>query len=171
MKDTSKIRQLPEAVQRELNLRIQRGQGAPGILAWLSELPEARAALAAIGAKPVIPQNLYKYRHSAAYLRWETEQEAAAAEAVEIDLAGRFAAAYLRKLYPAEVVRAIGELVAPAGSGPAPICLTDIPLGLEAPRVAADKLKSLFPPRCITRLAAYLLDTQPNGHPATQTTR
>jgi len=70
-----KIARLPRNVQDELNHRLENGETAGVILAWLNALPAVQAALAAeFHASPVNGQNLSNWRKGG-YQDWLKQQE------------------------------------------------------------------------------------------------
>jgi len=89
-----KIARLPKAVRDELNRRLQDGQLAAPLVAWLNGLPEVQAALTQTGAEPIREQNLSEWRKGG-YRDWLATQEALelaarlAEDAVELNVAGR----------------------------------------------------------------------------------
>ncbi|HEX4122467.1 MAG TPA: hypothetical protein VH619_17770 [Verrucomicrobiae bacterium] len=59
-----KIARLPSNIREELNIRLDDGQEAGEILAWLNALPQVREILANhFEGSPVSPQNLSAWRH------------------------------------------------------------------------------------------------------------
>jgi hypothetical protein len=73
---TGKIARLPHAIRDRLNQRLQDGEKARSLVAWLNSSPEVQAILAAdFGAKPIRPQNLSEWRHGG-YRDWLHHQQA-----------------------------------------------------------------------------------------------
>jgi hypothetical protein len=73
---TGKIARLPHAIRDQLNQRLQDGEKARSLVAWLNSSPEVQAILAAdFGAKPIRPQNLSEWRHGG-YRDWLHHQQA-----------------------------------------------------------------------------------------------
>jgi hypothetical protein len=58
-----KIARLPHDVREELNVRLERSEPSPQLLAWLNALPAVRAFVQReFGGKPVSKQNLSQWR-------------------------------------------------------------------------------------------------------------
>jgi hypothetical protein len=72
MTRNGKIARLPLALRQQLNLRLQNGELAQDLLAWLNQLPEVQAILAAhFAAKPIDESNLSHWKQGG-YLDKET---------------------------------------------------------------------------------------------------
>ena len=73
-----KIGRLPRAIQEQVNLRLENGEKARTLVAWLNALPEVQAMLAAeFGGKPIREQNLSEWRKYG-YKQWLWHQQALA---------------------------------------------------------------------------------------------
>src|SRR5271154_3929051 len=78
-----KIARLPLAIRQQLNQRLQDGQQARLLVAWLNALPEVQAVLSAeFNGKPIAACNLSRWKKGG-YQGWQKEQDARAA-AVEM---------------------------------------------------------------------------------------
>jgi len=78
-----KIARLPLAIRQQLNQRLQDGQQARLLVAWLNALPEVQAVLSAeFKGKPIAACNLSRWKKGG-YQGWQKEQDARAA-AVEM---------------------------------------------------------------------------------------
>ena len=72
---TGKIARLPRAVRDQLNQRLDDGQPAKQLVAWLNSLPEVQAVLAAeFHAHPVTEGNLTHWRHGG-FADWQRLQD------------------------------------------------------------------------------------------------
>ena len=70
-----KIARLPREIREQLNRRLQDGEQGKQLVAWLNELPEARAVMAAeFGGKPLREQNISEWRKGG-YPEWQARQE------------------------------------------------------------------------------------------------
>jgi hypothetical protein len=70
-----KIARLPKALRDQLNRRLQDGEAARPLLAWLKGLPEVQALLATeFAGRPLRPQNLSEWRQGG-YRDWLAQQE------------------------------------------------------------------------------------------------
>jgi len=70
-----KIARLPHPVREELNLRLERSQQSPQLLAWLNALPEAQELVRnEFGGEPVSKHNLSQWRRGG-YLDWLTKRD------------------------------------------------------------------------------------------------
>ena len=90
-----KIARLPKTVREEFNRRLENGEPAGPLVAWLNGLPEVLAVLAAeFKAQPIRPQNVSEWRKGG-YRDWLAQQEALALaqqlgeDAVELKADGR----------------------------------------------------------------------------------
>ena len=90
-----KIARLPKTVREEFNRRLENGEPAGPLVAWLNGLPEVLAVLAAeFGGKPIREQNISEWRKGG-YRDWLAQQEALALaqqlaeDAVELKADGR----------------------------------------------------------------------------------
>ena len=71
-----KIARLPRTVRAELNQRLENGEPAKLLVAWLNGLPEVQALVAAeFGGKAIREQNLSEWRKGG-YRDWLVQQEA-----------------------------------------------------------------------------------------------
>ncbi len=120
-----KIARLPKAVRDELNRRLENGELASRLVAWLNDRPDVRAVLAAeFAGQPINEQNLTAWRQGG-YLDWLRNQEACAwartyAEEAQA-LAGEAGEGPLSELLSAPVALALGRLLreaAEAGDDP-----------------------------------------------------
>ena len=78
MNDTpkGKIGRLPKAVQEQVNCRLEAGEKARPLVAWLYALPEVQAVLAAeFAGQPIREQNLSQWRQRG-YQQWLGRQQA-----------------------------------------------------------------------------------------------
>jgi bacterioferritin (cytochrome b1) len=83
MTRNGKIARLPLAIRQQLNQRLQDGQKARQLVAWLNGLPEVQAVLSTeFSGKPIAACNLTRWKKGG-YQGWEKEQDARAA-AVEM---------------------------------------------------------------------------------------
>ena len=65
-----KIGRLPKAIQEQVNRRLEQGERARTLVAWLNAQPEVQAVLAAeFAGKPVREQNLSAWRKNG-YQKW-----------------------------------------------------------------------------------------------------
>ena len=65
-----KIGRLPQAIQDQVNRRLEQGEKARTLVAWLNVLPEVQAVLAAeFAGKPIREQNLSAWRKNG-YQKW-----------------------------------------------------------------------------------------------------
>jgi hypothetical protein len=70
-----KIARLPKVLRDQLNRRLQDGEAARSLLAWLNGLPEVRALLAAeFAGRALRPQNLSEWRRGG-YRDWLAQRE------------------------------------------------------------------------------------------------
>jgi hypothetical protein len=70
-----KIARLPNPVREELNLRMERSEPSPQLLAWLNALPEVREFVQReFGGKPVSKHNLSQWRRGG-FQDWLTRRE------------------------------------------------------------------------------------------------
>jgi hypothetical protein len=70
-----KIARLPHEVREELNLRLERSEPSPRLLAWLNALPEVREFVRRdFGGEPVSKHNLSQWRLGG-YQDWLTRQD------------------------------------------------------------------------------------------------
>jgi len=77
-----KIARLPLAMRQELNRRLDEGEQAKKLVAWLNGLPEVQTIVAAeFGGKAIRAQNLSEWKQGG-YLDWKAQQEA-------LEIAGR----------------------------------------------------------------------------------
>ena len=77
-----KIARLPLAMRQELNRRLDEGEQAKKLVAWLNGLPEVQTIVAAeFGGKAIRAQNLSEWKQGG-YLDWKAQQEA-------MEIAGR----------------------------------------------------------------------------------
>ena len=75
---TGKIARLPRHLRDQLNRRLENGEQAKPLAAWLNSLPEVQAILEAdFAAKPIRPQNLSEWKQGG-YRDWLLQQEALA---------------------------------------------------------------------------------------------
>ena len=73
-----KIGRLPKAIQEQVNRRLENGEKARTLVAWLNALPEVQAVLAAeFAGQPVNEKNLSKWRKYG-YKQWLWHQQALA---------------------------------------------------------------------------------------------
>ncbi len=73
-----KIGRLPRALQEQVNRRLENGERARTLVAWLNTLPEVQAMLAAeFAGQPVNEKNLSKWRKYG-YKQWLWHQQAVA---------------------------------------------------------------------------------------------
>jgi len=73
---TGKIARLPKSLRAQLNRRLEDGEPAQPLLAWLNGLPKVQSLLAAeFGGKPITEQNLSEWR-TGGYRDWLMQQEA-----------------------------------------------------------------------------------------------
>ena len=73
-----KIGRLPQAIQEQVNRRLENGEKARTLVAWLNALPEVQAMLAAeFAGQPVNEKNLSKWRKYG-YKQWLWHQQALA---------------------------------------------------------------------------------------------
>jgi hypothetical protein len=73
---TGKIARLPRAVRNELNQRLLDGEPGTGLVRWLNELPEAKAALQRdFGGRPINEQNLSDWKQGG-FRDWVAKTEA-----------------------------------------------------------------------------------------------
>jgi hypothetical protein len=73
---TGKIARLPRSLRDQLNQRLNDGEQAKPLAAWLNALPEVRQILAAdFGGKPIRPQNLSEWKQGG-YRDWLLQQQA-----------------------------------------------------------------------------------------------
>lgn len=73
-----KIGRLPRALQEQVNRRLENGERARNLVAWLNALPEVQAMLAAeFGGKPIREQILSEWRKYG-YKQWLWHQQAVA---------------------------------------------------------------------------------------------
>jgi hypothetical protein len=71
-----KIGRLPKALQEQVNRRLENGEKARPLAAWLNSLPEVRALLAAeFAGLPIREQNLSEWR-SHGYKQWLWRRQA-----------------------------------------------------------------------------------------------
>lgn len=76
MAHIGKIGRLPEAVQTELNRRLNNHEPGGPLLAWLNGLPEVQQMLAKLfDGKPVSKQNLSQW-HRGGFREWQVRREA-----------------------------------------------------------------------------------------------
>jgi hypothetical protein len=92
---TGKIARLPRAIREELNHRIRDGEKAKKLAAWLNELPDVNAVLAAeFDGRPIREQNLSEWKKGG-YREWLAHQDAIevaekiAGDAMDWDASGR----------------------------------------------------------------------------------
>jgi len=65
-----KIGRLPQAIQEQVNRRLENGERARTLVAWLNALPEVQAMLAAeFAGQPISEQNLSQWRKHG-YKQW-----------------------------------------------------------------------------------------------------
>jgi len=65
-----KIGRLPKAIQEQVNHRLEHGEQARPLVAWLNALPEVQSVLAAeFAGKPIREQNLSEWRKHG-YQQW-----------------------------------------------------------------------------------------------------
>jgi hypothetical protein len=90
-----KIARLPKTLRARLNRRLEDGESAEPLLAWLNGLPKVQSLLAAeFGGRPITEQNLSEWRKGS-YRDWLMHQEALelakrlAEDAVELQPEGR----------------------------------------------------------------------------------
>ena len=100
---TGKIARLPRDVRDELNQRLLDGESGPGLLQWLNDLPEAKAALLRdFGGRAINEQNLSDWRQGG-FRDWVAKMEAAEwlddtlAEGLELKRTGGGGAAASRR--------------------------------------------------------------------------
>jgi len=73
-----KIGRLPRAIQEQVNRRLENGEKARTLVAWLNSLPEVQTVLAAeFAGQPVNEKNLSKWRKYG-YKQWLWHQQALA---------------------------------------------------------------------------------------------
>jgi hypothetical protein len=73
---TGKIARLPRAIRNELNQRLLDGEPATGLVRWLNDLPEAKAALQRdFGGRAISAQNLSEWRQGG-FRDWVAKTEA-----------------------------------------------------------------------------------------------
>ena len=91
MTRTGKIARLPRAVREKLNERLDNGESAVQLVAWLNGLPEVQKVLAEnFGGRAIGPQNLSDWK-GGGFVEWQARQETLeqarelAAEAEELD--------------------------------------------------------------------------------------
>jgi hypothetical protein len=73
---TGKIARLPRHVRNELNQRLLDGESGTGLIQWLNELPEAKAALQRdFGGRPINDQNLSDWKQGG-FRDWVAKTEA-----------------------------------------------------------------------------------------------
>jgi hypothetical protein len=72
---TGKIGRLPRTIRNELNQRLDNGEPAAPMLAWLNALPEVQTILAThFDATPITKQNLSQW-HNGGFQEWLQQQE------------------------------------------------------------------------------------------------
>ena len=75
MTRNGKIARLPEAVREELNRRLQGGEYARDLAAWLNGLPEVKRVLAGhFGGRPINEGNISEWR-TGGHLEWRARHE------------------------------------------------------------------------------------------------
>jgi hypothetical protein len=93
MSRTGKIARLPRPIREELNRRLDNGEPARPLLAWVNRLPDTRAVLQAhFGGAAITPQNLSEWRQGG-FAAWQARQDMRAdtqelaADAAELETA------------------------------------------------------------------------------------
>ena len=70
-----KIGRLPKAIQDQVNRRLQQGEQARTLAAWLNTLPEVQSVLAAeFAGRPIREQNLSEWRQHG-YQKWLEQRQ------------------------------------------------------------------------------------------------
>lgn len=123
---TGKIARLPWAVRLELNRRLDDGEPADSLLAWLNALPSVRLVLERqFEGRPVTASNLSDWRHGG-FADWQRSREARQDLFADVlGQVGEFEASGVPDCYDAAhsyaVVQVLAELAAadrlPAGPG------------------------------------------------------
>ena len=147
-----KIGRLPRAIQEQVNRRLENGEKARTLVAWLNALPEVQAVLAAeFAGQPVNEKNLSKWRKYG-YKQWLWHQQALAmtqemtsplSHPVPDQMAGWVTARYL---FPSanwwKTALAASRILKPCG----PFCMTWSPCaGVITPRPVCNWRRSAWP--------------------------
>jgi hypothetical protein len=75
MSRNGKIARLPGTIRDELNQRLENGEEAPPLLAWLNGLPEVQRSLKDhFDGAPVSKQNLSEWRQGG-FREWQIREE------------------------------------------------------------------------------------------------
>jgi hypothetical protein len=89
-KRNGKIAALDRDTREEVNRRLQDGESAEKILAWINSLPKTRAVLERrFDGKPITKQNLSQWRCGGGYRDWVQHEEQAHEQEIRDDLRAR----------------------------------------------------------------------------------